>query len=156
MSSLGGPLRARWAAAWVLLLGALWRLPSALSQSADLYGWNCQNIEELNVAMAKWLRDHTPPGEVIAVSDAGAARYFADRPIFDIIGLNNHRFLHRERRSPADLGHIRLVSAFPSLVPSLRGNAAWQPIHRVATEHLTICDCPQSEIVAYRRSDTAQ
>ncbi|MBN2576972.1 MAG: hypothetical protein JXP73_20590 [Deltaproteobacteria bacterium] len=143
-------------AAAVLVMGSLARLPSALRRSADLYAWNCQNIEELNVEMAKWLREHTASGEVIAVSDAGAARYFADRPIFDILGLNNHRYLHRERRSAPDLGAIRLVSAFPAFVPSLRDSPAWRPVHRVATEHLTICDCPQSEIVAYRRTDAAE
>jgi hypothetical protein len=140
----------------VLVLGSLGGWPAASRKSADLYAWNCQNIEELNVAMAQWLRAHAVPGEVIAVNDAGAARYFAERPIFDMLGLNNHRFLHSERRAAADLGHVRLVSAFPSLVPSLRANPAWQPVHRVATEHLTICDCPQSEIVAYRRVDFAK
>jgi hypothetical protein len=137
--------------AGILFLGSLVGLPAGLGGSAELYAWNCQNIEELNVSMARWLHDHTAASEVIAVSDAGAARYFAERPIFDMIGLNNHRFLHRERGSQSVIDSIGVVASFPGLVPFIHGKAEWQPIHKVATEHLTICDCPQSELWAYRR-----
>jgi hypothetical protein len=140
----------------ILVLGSVMALPSAWKSSANLYAWNCQNIEELNVAMAVWLRDHAAAGETVAVTDAGAARYFGDRPILDMLGLNNHRFLRRSRTSPSALDRIRLVSSFPSLVPFLAGDPAWQPVHRVATGHLTICDCPQSELVAYQRVDSAR
>ena len=147
---------ARAVVAAILVLGSLAGLPTGWKKSADLYAWNCQNIEELNVAMAMWLRDNTADGEMIAVTDAGAARFFSDRPIFDVIGLNNHRFLHRDGTAPPDLGQVHVVSVFPSLLPLLRDNPAWRPVHRVATGHLTICDCPQSEIVAYRRVDPAR
>lgn len=153
--------RHAWAPAYVvgvavLVLGSVSSLASGLRKGAEIYAWNCQNIEELNVAMALWLRDNTAVGEIIAVNDAGAARYFGDRPIFDMLGLNNHRFLHRDRASPSDMDRVSLVSAFPSLVPFLRRSPAWQAVHTVATTHLTICDCPQSEIVAYRRVEPAR
>jgi hypothetical protein len=138
-------------AAAVLLLGTLAGWPAALGKSADLYAWNCQNIEELDVAMAHWLREHTAASERIAVTDAGAARYFADRPVFDMLGLNHHRFLHRERDAMATIEHIGVVASFPSMVPFIDGKGGWQRVHRVVTDHLTICDCPQSELVAYRR-----
>ncbi len=140
----------------VVILGTISGLPSGWKSSADLYAWNCQNIDELNVAMATWLRDHTAPGETIAVTDAGAARYFGERPIFDLLGLNHHRFLHRRGTSASDLAPVRVISTFPSHVPYLRDNPAWQPVHRVATGHLTICDCPQSELVAYRRVEPSR
>jgi hypothetical protein len=145
------PLFAVGAAA--LLLGSLSALPSTLRRSARLYAWNCQNIEELNVAMARWLRDHTLANERIAVTDAGAARYFGERPIFDVLGLNNHRFLHQKTGLAAELSKIRYLASFPALVPFLRDNPAWRPIHRVSTSHLTICNCPQSEIVAFEKID---
>jgi hypothetical protein len=149
------PLRAIAVAA--VILGSALGLPSGFWRSADLYAWNCQNIEELNVAMANWLRDHTPPGETIAVTDAGAARYFGEHPVFDLLGLNHHRFLHRPRqRWPSEPDTVRVIATFPSLMPFLRDNPDWQPVHRVATNHLTICDCPQSEIVAYQRVPPAR
>jgi hypothetical protein len=137
----------------VLVLGALAGLPAALRRSADLFAWNCQNVEELDVAMAKWLRDNTPKGETIAVTDAGAAGYFAERRIVDLIGLNDHRHLHREPARERDVLGVRILSTFPSWMPSLRDSSAWQVLHRTATAHLTICNCPQSEIVAYQRRD---
>jgi hypothetical protein len=140
----------------VLVFGSLFDLPAALRRSADLFAWNCQNIEELNVAMAKWLRDNAPANEPIAVTDAGAARYFADHPITDLIGLNDHRYLHRERERVREVNSIGIISTFPSLLPSLNGNLAWQVIHRNATAHLTICDSPQSELVAYQHRDLPQ
>jgi len=140
----------------VVVLGSLVDLPAALRTSAHLFAWNCQNIEELNVAMAKWLRDHTPANETIAVTDAGAARYFADHRIVDLVGLNDHRHLHREPAREREVLGIRIVTTFPSWLPSLRDNSAWQVMHRTATDRLTLCNCPQSEIVAYQRRDSVR
>ena len=138
------------AAALALLVGALVDLPFAFKRAAGLYAWNCQNVQELNVAMAMWLRKHVPPGQVVAVVDAGAARYFGEHPIFDLIGLNNHRYLHRDDSLPA-LDDIGTLTTFPQMMPRLRESRDWHAVHRVSTSHLTICDCPQSEIVAYQR-----
>jgi hypothetical protein len=163
--ALGGTVAVAWAwrgrqRAWALayaigvaalVLGSLLGLPADLRKSADLFAWNCQNIEELNVAMAKWLRDNTPMDETIAVTDAGAARYFADRRIVDLVGLNDHRHLHREPEHEREVLAVRILSTFPAWMPFLRDSAAWQVIHRTATDRLTICNCPQSEIVAYQR-----
>ena len=137
----------------ILILGTLTSLPAALRGRADLFAWNCQNIEELNVAMGKWLRDNTAPDETIAVTDAGAARYFGDRRILDVLGLNNHRFLHGDREQATELSRIRTVAGFPLMIPFIRDNPMWRAVHRTATEHLTICDCNQSEIVAYQRAE---
>jgi hypothetical protein len=112
----------------VLVLGSLVDLPAALRRSADLFAWNCQNIEELDVAMAKWLRDNTPADETIAVTDAGRCRYFAERRIVDLIGLNDHRHLHREPgREREVLGvrilvHLSLVDAIPARQSRVAGH----------------------------------
>ncbi|HEY5284325.1 MAG TPA: hypothetical protein VIM14_16150, partial [Polyangia bacterium] len=156
--ALQGRQRA-WAPAYgvgvaVLVLGSVFDLPVALRRSADLFAWNCQNIEELNVAMATWLRDHVPKGEPIAVTDAGAARYFGEHPIVDLVGLNDHRTLHHEPGREREVAGIRTIATFSSLLPTVRNNPAWQVIHRNTTAHLTICDCPQSELVAYQRRDS--
>jgi hypothetical protein len=134
-----------------VIVGSLARLPSALLERAHLFAWNCQNIEELNVAMAEWLRDNVPAGEAIVVSDAGAARYFGEHPILDTVGLNHHRWLQREPGAGAELARARYGAFFPSLIPGISGDPGWQPIHRTSTQNLTICHCDQSEIVAFRR-----
>jgi hypothetical protein len=140
----------------LLLLGALSKLPQTLRARADLFAWNCQNIEELDVAMAAWLRDNVPAGDTIAVNDAGAARYVGEHRIFDIMGLNHHGFLHQEPAAMAELSRVGFVSVFPSLSPQIQNNPAWVEVHRTSTENLTICRCPQSEMVAYRRISDAR
>jgi hypothetical protein len=150
--------RMAWAPAYavavaVVVLGSLSRLPRAFAEQADRFAWNCQNIEELNVAMAVWLRDNVPAGEAIAVNDAGASRYFGEHPIVDFLGLNHHGIVHQDPGAMAALAQVGWVSAFPSLVPSrIRDDPAWIAVHRTSTANLTICRCPQSEILAYRRS----
>jgi hypothetical protein len=140
------------AAVALLLLLAVVDWPRALRQSARLYAWNCQNIEELDVAMAKWLASHVPAGEAIAVTDAGAARYFGAHPIRDMLGLNNHRLLHGGVASVVStLGQVRTVVAFPASLSFIPDSSVWREVHRVRTDHLTICRCPQSELAAYRR-----
>lgn len=135
----------------LVIVGSLARLPSALAERASLFAWNCQNIEELDVAMAVWLRDHVPPGQAIAVNDAGASRYFGEHQILDVVGLNHHRLLHGEPRAVEELARVPYASFFPSLMPALKDDPAWQPVHRTGTEKLTICKgCLQSEIVTYR------
>jgi len=57
---------------------------------AQLYSWDTENIEQVSVKMGRWLRDTLPPNAKIAVTDAGAMRFFArpDEVIVDFLGLN--------------------------------------------------------------------
>ncbi len=148
--------RASWApgralVAAALLLGAVAAWPAAWRASANRFAWNCQNIEELDVAMARWLAANVPAGQTVAVIDAGAVRYFARGPVIDLLGLNHHRLLHRVPGA-LDIERIAVVSTFPGSLPLLRELSSWRPVHRVAAGRLTICDCPrQSELVAYQR-----
>jgi hypothetical protein len=136
----------------VLVLLAVVDLPRGLRQSARLYAWNCQNIEELDVAMAKWLATNIPAGEAIAATDSGAVRYFGVHPVRDLLGLNSHRLLHGGAASVVSaLAQVQTVVAFPASLSFIPDSSVWREVHRVRTDHLTICRCPQSEIVAYRR-----
>lgn len=75
------------------------RIPDALRRNADLYAWNCQNINEVQVALGQWVSKNTRPEDVIVVNDAGALRYFGNRRTIDLMGLNQHELaLHAEQR----------------------------------------------------------
>jgi hypothetical protein len=54
--------------------------------------------EELR-ATGEWLRDHTPPGTLVALSSIGALPYYADRPIVDMMGLTDRRIGRLEMAS---------------------------------------------------------
>lgn len=47
-----------------------------------------RNINEVQRRMGEWIRDNTKPDEWIAASDAGAVKYFSNRPTIDVMGLN--------------------------------------------------------------------
>ena len=62
-------------------------------QLRNVYALNCQNIEELQVRAARWIAGNIPNNATIAVSDAGAMRYFGNHRIIDLVGLNTHRIM---------------------------------------------------------------
>ena len=51
------------------------------------YGRDVQIIQSEMVATARWLDEHIPPDQLLAVHDIGAVGYFAPRPILDLAGL---------------------------------------------------------------------
>jgi arabinofuranosyltransferase len=51
------------------------------------YGRDVRNIDEINVALGQWLRDHTEPDAVIATHDIGAIIFFSNRTVIDTVGL---------------------------------------------------------------------
>lgn len=91
------PLRAFGTVAAALALAAL-SLPhvAALATGATRYAKNCQNIDEVQVAFGHWVAANVPVGRAVAVNDAGAIRYVADRENVDLLGLNDARVLFAE------------------------------------------------------------
>ncbi|MDD2621164.1 MAG: hypothetical protein PHC92_10925 [Syntrophomonadaceae bacterium] len=61
------------------------------------YSWNTDNIEKVEVEMGKWVRDNIPANASIAVTDAGAVRFWSrpDHRIIDFMGLNSYRCIGR-------------------------------------------------------------
>lgn len=51
-----------------------------------------RNIDEVQRALGTWVAAHTRPGTWIATGDAGAVRYFGERPTVDVMGLNTPEF----------------------------------------------------------------
>lgn len=55
--------------------------------AASLYATSVKNIQELHVALGKWMRAHIPAGGVVAVNDIGAIAFFSGHRIVDLEGL---------------------------------------------------------------------
>jgi hypothetical protein len=124
------------------------RSPSAMTTYSD----NCTNIEELNVTLGLWLAQNTSPGDVVALDDAGAIRYFSERPALDLIGLNSGRVL-KDGRVPAFVAaRPRWAVVHASIFPTLASDPRFRRVYSVRAEHYTICDCPNDEIVVYEVS----
>lgn len=84
-----GLWRPRLQSFWPMLMlvlflgGGLWRGPTWATMLAN----NAQEILEVDVAIAEWLRANTPPEALIAVDDIGAIGYLSERRLFDLNGL---------------------------------------------------------------------
>ncbi len=61
------------------------------------FSWNTCNVNDVDVAAGKWLRDNTPADATVLATDAGAIRYFGERFTYDAVGLNYHDVLYRPR-----------------------------------------------------------
>jgi len=74
-----------------------WSLIGLNRLYAEWYSWDNENIEVVDVAMARWAAENLPPGATIAVTDAGAIRFLArpDQVVLDFVGLNNHDCMGR-------------------------------------------------------------
>jgi arabinofuranosyltransferase len=64
-------------------------------------------------AMGYWLAANTDPDDVIALSAAGAIPYYAQRPVIDMLGLNDrHIARHGAVRHRAQPAHKRYDAAY--------------------------------------------
>jgi len=51
------------------------------------YAADVLDIQSMDVAMGRWVAEHTNPTDHIAVNDIGAISFFGRRPIVDLLGL---------------------------------------------------------------------
>ena len=62
-------------------------------KSRGLYQFETNHIYTRQVVTAKWLKNNTPEGSIIATHDVGAIAFYSDRKIIDIVGLINPEFI---------------------------------------------------------------
>ena len=75
---------------WVRVLAAAAIVVGSLAMqpaSAATYALNVKNITEMQVTIARWIRNHTPRGSLLAVNDVGAVGVITDDPVLDLQGL---------------------------------------------------------------------
>ena len=138
------------AAAIALVAG----LPRGFVERAHLFAWNCRNIDDLNVAMGRWVDAHLPQGAVIAVNDAGALRYFGNRTTIDLLGLNDHRVRTALKSGRSDEylveRGVEWFVVFPTWFSEIIDRLGLEPIHAVQAERYTICGAPLDVVAVYR------
>jgi len=81
------------------LLASLWQLPTLRdSRTLNTAGqvWTENSVVEKNREIGSWLAQHTPPDTLVATGIAGALPYYAERPIIDMLGLNDLHIAHLE------------------------------------------------------------
>ena len=64
-----------------------------LVRQRKLLAENCLNIYEIHIRAGQWIAKNLPENAVVAAYDVGAIRYYGDRQILDLVGLNTHQML---------------------------------------------------------------
>jgi len=136
----------------VVALAALMLLAGAygLPHWATMLGHNTREIEDIDVALGRWLAANTPPDAVIAVDDIGAIAFLSGRRIVDLNGLVSPEVwpavraaegLPRAQVMTRILSDIRpdYLAVFPLWRWDIVTNeAVAEPLHHVSTPTHTI------------------
>jgi len=148
-----------------LLLACFSGYPSELEQSTSKFAWNCQNINEVQVEIGKWIKRNAPRDATLLAVDAGAIRYWGERKTIDVMGLNNHALLFDQKlkydicTKPDTLAEYMRSQdatyfiAFPGLLPSLVKSTAFpelfSPVAEFSSPNYTIASSLQELMVVY-------
>lgn len=155
--SQSGTRRLSAAALAVLLLAAgLYGLPYWATQ----LGQNTREIEDIDVALGRWLADNTPEDALIAVDDIGAIAFLSGRRIVDLNGLVSPE-LWPAVRAPEGLLRAQVMTQILSVNPPdylavfplwrwdiVTNPAISEQVHKVSTPTHTIIFQP--EVGVYR------
>jgi hypothetical protein len=162
-----GPGRARILSvvAVFLLLACFIRYPSEMAHRRSQFAWNCQNINEVQVEVGKWVKRNAPKDAALLTIDAGAIRYFGEHKTIDILGLNNHTLLFDRKLlrniivQPDTLAEFMRSQgatyyiAFPGLLASVVNSSSFQkqfaPIAGFSSSNYTLSNAPQGSMVVY-------
>lgn len=144
------------------LLVALLAAPTllVLVQGAGRYVQNVANVEDSDVAIARWLSSRLPPEALLAVNDIGAIKYLLPNRVVDLVGIASPD-LRRETAAAARAG-TPLAQAlfealerrrpdylviFPEWFPELAADPRFRPLHQlVIRDNITMGG---DEVVVY-------
>jgi hypothetical protein len=100
------PVSWRVAATALLALALLAPPISTLATGRQRYAANVRNVNESDVAMSLWIRDHVSPAAVIAAQDVGAIGFLAPNPLIDLTGITTPEILPAIERSAESRGGL--------------------------------------------------
>ena len=105
---------------------------------ARAYATDVRIIESEMVEVAKWLRDNTPPGSLVAAHDIGAIGYWAQRPLVDLAGLVTPEVIPFIRDEESLLAYLEArrpdyLVTFPSWYPHLTSDPRLQLLYTTSS-----------------------
>lgn len=70
---------------------------AAMDRGARRFAWSVRNTNEMQVALAHWVREHVPAGSLVAAHDIGALAFHAPVRILDLEGIASPEMLDAKR-----------------------------------------------------------
>lgn len=79
----------------ILLAGTIVYFASGYNENKKVFQDQSRHIYIRQVETAKWLKNNTPEGSIIATHDVGAIAFYSDRKVVDVVGLINPEFISK-------------------------------------------------------------
>jgi hypothetical protein len=125
---------------WLFMVMALAAQVRTAWYRGKTYGRQVANIEEMQVALGRWIDRELPEDALLAVNDVGAIAYFSERRVLDTVGLISPEVLsYMEARRPRDAAVLEFLKderpdyavLFPDWYPRMVADERlFEPIHR--------------------------
>lgn len=127
---VGESLRAR---RWDRIYWARWIVPTLVVVPALLttvtfarnYLENITVVHDQQVPMARWVAEHLPADARIGVHDVGLMGYFADQPLYDVVGLTTRGPAESWRQGPGaifeHMAHSEIRPDYFAIYPDVQG-----------------------------------
>lgn len=122
----------------------LWPTLSTLVQGAGRYAQNVANVQDSDVAVARWLAPRLHPEAVLAVNDIGALKFLLPNRIIDLAGITNPEIRREVNRAISQNRPWEPVMAeeiakrqpdylviFPEWFPTLSLDPRFHPLHGI-------------------------
>ncbi|MBU6334146.1 MAG: hypothetical protein KGS47_07040 [Chloroflexi bacterium] len=147
----------------LLLLAALPQQVGARSLAGGNGIWSEQSVVDKNREIGLWIRANTAPGTLVATGIAGALAYYAERPVLDMLGLNDLHIAHLDvdtmgqgvaGSEKSDREYV--LARRPAIIPfnSAGGLIGWAPFD-AAYERVVVRGPEGHALVLYLRRDAA-
>ncbi len=122
-------------------------------ENSKFYAQGVQNINAMQVAIGRWMKENSSPDALLAVNDIGGIAYFSERRIIDLVGLVTPEAVSYRQKKGGTFEFIALkkpdyVIIFPTWFPELPTHRELTPVFRVTLEINAVCGAPV--MVVYR------
>lgn len=126
----------------LLIVLLLWPTVAQLVRGAGRYAQSVANVQDSDVAVARWLAPRLHPEAVLAVNDIGAIKFLLPNQVIDLAGIANpeiRRAMNQEIRQGRSWEPVmaRVIEErkpdylviFPSWFPTLSRDPRFRPLH---------------------------
>jgi hypothetical protein len=126
---------------------------------ASTFGWNVENINDMQVKIGYWVKNNTKANSTVVLNDIGAITYISDRIVIDTVGLVSPDVLNAIKNQTTKTKHeeklweylvtqkFDYVIIFPSWYPNIAQKPQLHELYRIRLEKYTIVD---GEMVVYK------
>lgn len=111
---------------------------------AELNAADVRDINDMHVFLGKWVDKNAMENSTVALNDAGAIKYYGNREVLDIMGLNSHEMLLYKRLGELEtFEYLKVMKPdiliiFPDWFPSMSKASVFSEVNRVEIEEYKV------------------